>query len=217
MTVATGTPHFVWYLMRGSGLVSLVLLSITVALGVIGAQRWKSSRWPRLVTAGLHRNLSLLAVCFLGIHIVTATVDSFIGLSWIGVIVPFTSGYRPLWVGLGVLAFDLLAAVTATSLLRARIGFHAWRLIHWCTWLLWPLAVSHALGSGTDVFSAWGLAITGGCVGLVAVAAAWRLWPVRRPSTRVPVARAGSTPPLPRTTRPTTRLVMPLGGHRDTH
>ena len=116
MIAAAGTPAFVWYLMRGSGLVALVLLSVTVALGVVGVKRWGSTRWPRIVTAGLHRNVSLLAVCFLAVHIITAVVDNWIGLRWFGVVVPFQSTYRPIWVGMGALTLDLLIAVMATSL-----------------------------------------------------------------------------------------------------
>jgi predicted ferric reductase len=166
--------------MRGSGLVVLVLLSTTVALGVVGVRRWRSTRWPRLVTAGLHRNLALLSVSFLAVHIVTAVLDSWTGLRWIGVLIPFTSTYRAVWVGLGALAFDLLVAVVGTSLLRRRLSYGAWRAVHWCTWALWPLAFLHALGSGTDVGSPVGMAVCGVSAALVALAALWR-W--RRPTT----------------------------------
>ncbi|HEX4220497.1 MAG TPA: ferric reductase-like transmembrane domain-containing protein, partial [Acidimicrobiales bacterium] len=141
MIATASTPEFVWYLMRGSGLVALLLLSVTLALGVVAVKRWESTRWPRIVTAGLHRNVSLLAVCFLGVHILTALVDNWIGLSWFGVVIPFQSTYRPVWVGMGALALDLLIAVMATSLLRRRIGRRTWRLVHWSTWALWPVAL----------------------------------------------------------------------------
>jgi len=155
VTATAGTPAFVWYLMRGSGLVALVLLSVTVALGVVGVKRWGSTRWPRIVTAGLHRTVSLLAVCFLAVHIVTAVLDGWIGLSWFGAIIPFQSTYRPIWVGMGALTFDLLIAVMATSLLRRHLSHRTWRLVHWTTWLMWPLALVHALGSGSDIGSGW--------------------------------------------------------------
>lgn len=169
------TPLWVWYLMRGSGLVALLLLSGTVALGVVGKKRWSSPRWPRSVTAGLHRNLPLLAVVFLAVHISTAVLDSFVGLSWIGVVLPFISGYRPTWVGLGALAFDLFLAVMLTSLLRRRVGFRAWRAVHWTAWLLWPVALSHALGAGTDAFAPLGLSVCGVSTALVGAAVLWRL------------------------------------------
>jgi predicted ferric reductase len=177
MIAAAGTPAFVWYLMRGSGLVALALLSVTVALGVVGVKRWGSTHWPRIVTAGLHRNVSLLAVCFLAVHIITAVVDDWIGLSWFGVVIPFQSTYRPIWVGMGALTLDLVIAVMATSLLRRHISRRAWRLVHWTTWVLWPLALVHALGSGTDIGSGWALGVVVTCVAMVVVALVWRVRP----------------------------------------
>jgi predicted ferric reductase len=172
-----GTPTFVWYLMRGSGLVALVLLSLTVALGVVGVKRWGSTRWPRIVTAGLHRTVSLLAVCFLGVHIITAVIDGWIGLNWFGAVIPFQSTYRPIWVGMGALTFDLLIAVMATSLLRRHLSRRTWRLVHWTTWLMWPLALVHALGSGSDIGSGWALGIGVSCVAMVLLALVWRVRP----------------------------------------
>lgn len=195
MTATAGTPLFVWYLMRGSGLVALLLLSATLALGVLGVRRWSSPRWPRLVTANLHRSLSLLAVTFLGVHIATAVVDDWIGLRWFGVMVPFTSQYRPVWVGLGAVAFDLLVAVVATSLLRRRIGTRAWRLVHWATWILWPVALAHVLGSGTDAFAPLGLAVWLASTVVVVGAATWRLWlAVGRRGTSAPPQRSRPAP-----------------------
>jgi methionine sulfoxide reductase heme-binding subunit len=177
MMATAGTPAFVWYLMRGSGLVALVLLSVTLALGVVGVKRWGSTRWPRIVTTGLHRNVSLLAVCFLGVHILTALVDNWIGLSWFGVVIPFQSTYRPIWVGMGALALDLLIAVMATSLLRRHIGRRSWRLVHWSTWALWPVALAHVLGSGSDVGSGWALGMVVACAAMVLAAVVWRVRP----------------------------------------
>lgn len=172
------TPLWVWYLMRASGLVALLLLSASVALGVVGVARWRSVRWPRLVTAGLHRTLPLLAIAFLAVHVGTAAVDSFVGLHWVGVVLPFVSTYRPFWVGLGVLSGDLVLAVVATSLLRRHLGYRAWRAVHWGSWVLWPLALFHSLGSGsgTDARSPWDIAVTAVCLATVGAAAVWRLW-----------------------------------------
>lgn len=170
------TPLWVWYLMRASGLVALVLLSASVALGVVGVARWRSVRWPRLVTAGLHRTLPLLALVFLAVHVGTAIVDSFVGLHWVGVVLPFVSTYRPFWVGLGVLAGDLMLAVVATSLLRRHLGYPAWRAVHWATWVLWPLALFHSLGSGTDARTPWDIGVTAVCLATVGAAGLWRLW-----------------------------------------
>jgi predicted ferric reductase len=175
MLVALATPKFVWYLMRGSGFVALGLFTLTTLFGVLGISRWENARWPRFLTASLHRNVSLLALCFLAIHVMTALVDQWVGLGFIGAVVPFVSTYRPFWVGLGVLAADLLLAVVATSLLRRHIRYRAWRFVHWGAWLMWPLAVSHALGSGTDTTSGLGLVAVLCCVAAVGLAGVYRV------------------------------------------
>lgn len=201
MLIATETPRFVWYLMRGSGFVALLLFTLTVLLGIVGVTRVHSPRWPRLVTSELHRNLALTATCFLGLHILTALVDGWVGLGWIGALVPFHASYRPQWIGTGVVAFDILLAVVASSLLRRRIGARVWRLIHWGTWLMWPMAVLHALGSGTDSTRGWGLGIVLLCVGAVGAAAIWRIrFAVRRraePPRGRPPGRPNGAPLAP--------------------
>ena len=164
-----------WYLTRGTGLVSLLLLTASVVLGVVGVKRWASARWPRFVTAGLHRNVSLLAVAFLVVHIVTAVADSYVTITWLNAFVPFSGTYRPLWLGLGAVAGDLLLALILTSLARPFIGYRAWRAVHWAAYACWPVALLHALGTGTDANHGWGLALTVGSLAVVAAATAWRL------------------------------------------
>jgi hypothetical protein len=167
--IATG-PSPLWYLARGAGSVTLVLLSVTLALGISGALRWQPGRRiPRFIVDGLHRNLSLLAVVFLVLHILTSVLDPFAHMKLLDAVVPLTSSYRPLWVGLGALALDLLLALVLTSLVRRRLGLRAWRLVHWTAYACWPVAVLHGLGTGTDARSGWFEILTAVCVlGVVA-------------------------------------------------
>lgn len=169
------STQILWYTTRGAGAVSLVLLSAVVVLGILGATRFEARGWPRFLTVGFHRNLALVAVVFLALHIVTAIVDPFTSLG-LAALVPFGSSYRTLWLGLGAVAFELLLAIAVTSLLREWIGHSGWRLIHWLAYAAWPVAVAHGAGTGTDATSAWMLAIDAVCLGVVAGAVAWRLW-----------------------------------------
>jgi len=164
-----------WYTTRGAGAVSLVLLSAVVVLGVMSSLRFEIPSWPRFLTTGLHRNLSLTAVVFLALHIVTAVVDPFTHLGWLAAVVPFSSYYRTFWLGLGVIAFELLIAITVTSLVRGLIGLSAWRAIHWLSYASWPIAVLHGFGTGTDTLSTWMLAIDGVCIAAVAGSLAARV------------------------------------------
>jgi methionine sulfoxide reductase heme-binding subunit len=155
--------------------VSLVLLTAIVALGVGAHTSAGAPRVPRFATALLHRNLSLLVLVFLAIHIATSVLDPYAAISWTDALIPLRAGYRPLWLGLGAVAFDLLLALAATSLLRARLGLRAWRAVHWLAYACWPIALVHALGTGSDVRRSWLLWMAGLCVATVVAAAYWRL------------------------------------------
>lgn len=164
-----------WFATRGAGVVSLLLFTSVMVIGIVTSMRWQSRHWPRFLTAELHRSLALLSVVFLAVHIVTAIVDPFTHLGLEAALVPFASSYRPLWVGLGVLSIDLGLAVLVTSLLRARVGMRVWRAIHWLAYGSWPLAIVHSIGSGSDATAPWMLAIDGICIGAVLLAVGWRV------------------------------------------
>jgi DMSO/TMAO reductase YedYZ heme-binding membrane subunit len=169
--LAVAGPSAYWYLARATGMVSLVLLTASVVLGVLGPLRVSSPpRWPRFAVDTLHRDVSLLVVVLLAVHILTSVLDSFTSISLINSVIPFTGSYRPLWLGFGALSFDLMIALVVTSIFRRRLGYGAWRAIHWLAYASWPVAVLHGLGSGSDTKSWWALALTVACVAAVAVA-----------------------------------------------
>jgi sulfoxide reductase heme-binding subunit YedZ len=127
------------------------------------------------VTAGLHKNVSLLVVVFLAVHVATAVIDPFAPIRWLDAILPFGSAYRPLWLGFGAIGCDLLIALIATSLLRVRMGYARWRAVHWLAYACWPVAVVHGLGTGSDTRHPWALGIEAACLVLVAGATWWRI------------------------------------------
>ena len=160
-----------WYASRATGLVSLVLLTSTMVLGLLGAGRLTLAGWPRFAMTSLHRNLSLLGVCFIAVHVATAVIDPYAGLRWVDAVLPFASPYRAFWVGLGAVALDLVIAMIVTSLLRARIGLRTWRVVHMTAYACWPVAFVHGLGvGGADSHRVWVLAIDLVCLLAVAVA-----------------------------------------------
>jgi len=173
VTVAAST-RTLWYLSRGTGVVALLLLTAVLLLGVLGVARWRSELLPRFVVQGLHRNLTLLAVLFVAIHVLTTVADGFAPIHLLDAIVPFASPYRPIWLGLGTVAFDLLLALTLTSLLRVRIGAGTWRAVHWLAYASWPVSLVHSLGTGSDARVGWLQALAAGCTGGVALAVLWR-------------------------------------------
>jgi sulfoxide reductase heme-binding subunit YedZ len=173
-TAAVGGKAF-WFLTRASGLVTLILLTGTIVLGVVASIGWTTERWPRFLSQDVHRNVSLLCLVFLGVHVSTTVLDGYVPIGVVDVFVPFLSTYRPLYVGLGALGLDLLLAVLLTSALRHRIGYASWRFIHWLAYLCWPIALIHGLGSGTDTQLPVALAVEAACTLAVLAALAWRL------------------------------------------
>jgi len=164
-----------WYLMRATGIVSLVLFTLVTVLGIATAARLGPRRSPRFVTLGLHRSLSLLAVVFIGIHVTTAILDPYAHVSALAAIVPFTAHWRPLAVGLGTVSLDLVAALIVTSLLRRHLSLRVWRGVHLLAYVSWPVAVWHTIGAGSDWSAGWVRAIVAGCVAAVLVAVLYRL------------------------------------------
>ena len=180
-----------WYVTRSTAVIAFVLMTITFALGLAATQRALASpAWPRFATQQLHRNVSLLAFLFMVAHIITTLADSFVNVGWWSWIVPFVSGYRPQWVGLGTLAFDALVIVIVTSLLRDRMPLRLWRAVHWTSYAIWPLAFIHFIKTGTDAaHGRWGLYLAVGCLLVVGVAATARWLTPNQP--RGPVRSMG--------------------------
>jgi methionine sulfoxide reductase heme-binding subunit len=191
LAAGTSGPSPLWYATRATGVMALVLLTVTVALGITGVSRLSSPRWPRVITAGLHRNISLLVVAFVLVHVLTTVLDSYVSISPAAIVVPFVSSYRPVWLSLGTIAFDLILAVIITSLFRARLSYRAWRAVHLLAYASWPVALWHGLGTGTDSKLPWLLALDALCVLVVAAALLWRLQ-LMAPGTRRIVAMAAT-------------------------
>ncbi|HKD89623.1 MAG TPA: ferric reductase-like transmembrane domain-containing protein [Streptosporangiaceae bacterium] len=168
-------PSPLWYTARATGVVALILLTITVALGVAGTARLSTELLPAIVRSGLHRNVSLLVVAFIVVHVLSSVLDPFAGIKLTSAIVPFSSDYRPIWLSLGAIAFDMLLALIVTSLLRSRLSPGLWRGVHWFGYVCWPVALWHGLGTGTDSRLSWLLLLEAGCALVVAAAVAWRL------------------------------------------
>jgi len=143
------TNELLWFLSRATGIVSIVLMTVVLVLGMSLSGRRTPGSDTSTVLIATHRWLSLGMVAFLLTHIATAIAETYVSIDLISAVVPFSSAYRPFWVGLGTLAFDILVAVMVTSLLRHRLSPRAWRAVHWLTYALWPIALIHGFVLGT--------------------------------------------------------------------
>jgi DMSO/TMAO reductase YedYZ heme-binding membrane subunit len=164
-----------WYATRATGLMAMVLLSATTVLGILTANRVSARWWPGFAQQELHRRVSMIAMVFLGGHIATSILDSYVHIGWAAVVVPFASPYKRLWVTVGTIAFDLLLAIAVTSVLRHRIPPRLWRAVHWLAYLSWPVALAHGFGMGTDMHLGWVVDLSIGCIAAVVGAGAWRV------------------------------------------
>ncbi len=185
-----------WYATRASGIMALVLLTVTMVLGISTTSRARARHWPGFAQQEMHRRISILTMVFLGIHVLTSVLDTYVNIGWAAVVVPFTSEYSRFWVGVGAVGVDLVLAVFVSSLLRSRMSAGAWRALHWLAYLCWPVALAHTFGMGTDARETWVVGLGVVCVAAVAAALGWRLRATaRQASTRTAHAMAPGVPP----------------------
>ncbi len=164
-----------WYASRATGIVALLLLTAVLVLGILVNRQGRLPGLPRFAVTGIHRNLSLLSVAFIAVHVLTAVLDTFVSIPLAAGIVPFASGYERLWLGLGAISLDLMLAMIVTSLLRGRMNRLLWRAIHLLAYLSWPIAFAHSIGSSKDLQQGWMLVMAIGCALIIAAAVIWRL------------------------------------------
>jgi methionine sulfoxide reductase heme-binding subunit len=201
----SGTTAF-WYASRATGIVALLLLTVVLVFGILVNRQGRLPGLPRFAVTNLHRNLSLLAVAFIAVHVLTAVLDTYVSIPIASSVIPFSSGYERLWLGLGAISFDLMLAMIMTSLVRGRLNRTLWRAIHLLAYLCWPVALAHSIGSGRDLQHGWLLDLAIGCTLVVGAAVLWRLASAARQLPRAErvaalLARHDGAPREPRISR----------------
>lgn len=164
-----------WFLNRATGVVLLVLMTLSVVLGILSARSRVGRGTPGFVRGVVHRNVAVLSMAMLTVHVVSAVVDTYVDIRWWDAFVPWGGLYQPVWLGLGALALDLTVAIAITSALRTRMPRALWRVIHLASYPAWAIAMVHGLGIGTDRAAGWSLMVTGLCIAAVVVAGTVRV------------------------------------------
>jgi methionine sulfoxide reductase heme-binding subunit len=164
-----------WYSSRATGVVSLLLLTAVLLLGLLVTRQGRLPGLPRFAVTGLHRNLSLLAVAFVAVHVITAVVDGYVDIPILSAVVPLASPYERLWLGLGAVSFDLMLAVIVTSLLRRHLSRRVWRAIHLLAYVSWPVAWFHSVFSSGDLRRGLLFVLAIACAVAVIAAVGWRV------------------------------------------
>lgn len=147
-----------WFVSRALGAMALLLLSLVIVLGILhntSVVKNAELGLPRFVLVALHRNLSLLTVVFVALHVVTVIVTDYVHLRLVDVFVPGIAIFNPIAAALGTVATDLLIAIIVTSMLRQRISRRVWFWVHWTSYLCWPVAVVHAVLNVTPRGTTW--------------------------------------------------------------
>lgn len=207
MTGSPAGPYLWWLVSRASGIVALVLVSLTVLLGLAMAARVvRGRRKPSVLR--LHQHLTLVALAAIAGHGLALLGDQWLHPGPAGIAVPFVLPYRPLWTGMGIIAGYLAVLLGPSYHLRRRVGARTWRKLHRAIVLVWVLAAAHTLGSGSDSRTLWLRAI----VALPAVGVVYlltlRVLAPRRPG------RAGAGPETGPHRRPAAAGVHPAGRSR---
>ena len=164
-----------WYASRATGIVTLVLMTAVVVLGLVVTRQGRLPGLPRFAVTGLHRNLSLVAVVFVALHVLTAVTDSYVKIPLLAVVVPLSSSYERLAIGLGAVSVDITIAVIVTSLLRRHLSRRLWRAVHLLAYLSWPVAWLHSITASRDMLHSRISLIAIFCALVVVIAVGWRL------------------------------------------
>ena len=164
MIAATGIT---WYAARAGGMLAYLLLTASVAVGLLMSGRARLQRWPRFALEDVHRFLGILAGTFIVVHGGSLLLDHVVPFSLGRLLVPGAAAYRPVWVAFGVVAAELLAALALTNHYRKSLPNGLWRRLHMLNLAVWALALVHGLTAGTDASTTWALVLYAGSAWLV--------------------------------------------------
>ena len=177
MSGADPTEHVFWLASRAVGVVAMILLSASVALGLLLSGRTIRRPGAPAWLKHLHEATALTALVAIVAHGALLIGDDFLRPGVAGVVLPFHLAGQPVWTGVGVVAGWLAVLLGLSFYARRRIGVGVWRWLHRWTLAAYLLALAHALGSGSDSGSWWMLAVIGACVAPVIFALTLRLLP----------------------------------------
>lgn len=154
-----------WYMARAGGIMAYLLLWLGTCWGIMMSSKVIKGVVGTPVAYGLHEFLPLVGVVFAALHALVLLGDSYIDFAPWHLLVPFSGPYKPLWTGLGIIAFYLSVALIASFYARKIIGQKTWRALHYLTYLAFAIALIHGVMAGSDSGTAFMqavYAITGG-------------------------------------------------------
>jgi sulfoxide reductase heme-binding subunit YedZ len=181
------TEYGWWLASRASGVVALVLITVSVAIGLTMASKLVRARGAGPVMAKVHEHTALAGLIAIAVHGITLLGDKWLDPGIEGILVPFAIEYEPFFVGLGIVGGYLAAFLGLTFYMRRRIGAKLWRKAHRATVVVWALGIAHTIGAGTDAGAPWlreFMVLTG-----VPIVALFAVRTFRRPAPKPVAAR----------------------------
>lgn len=185
-----------WYLARAGGLTAYLLVTASVALGIVTSLKVVTPAWPRSAITEIHRYVTLVGLVFCGVHVGAILLDSEAGVGLVAALVPFASRWEPLGMALGVVGLELMVAIAFSTRIRDRIGYRTWRKLHYSAFAVFAMSLVHGLMTGTDTGSTLVALVYVLSVALILGLVVARVMESRAPSPR------GSAPRIVRVARP---------------
>jgi predicted ferric reductase len=138
------------------------------------SRRWHNHHWPRLVVHEAHRWATITLHLFIAVYVAVIILAPHIYFSLVDVTVPFASDYHPVWLSLGIISTEVAVTVGASLLVRERIGYRIWHMLHGLAYLVFVAALLHGLGMGADADAVWVIVLYGVSSCAVVAAQIWR-------------------------------------------
>ncbi len=147
---ATADLTMAWFISRGTGIAAYLLITSSMIYGLMITTKTANGAVPAPVTFSMHEFISWLGLVLGFAHAVALMWDGYINYGPANILVPFNSEYRPIWVGIGQIAFYISALVLASFYAKKLIGHKTWRLIHYVSFITFLMLTLHGVQAGTD-------------------------------------------------------------------
>jgi hypothetical protein len=139
-----------WYIARGSGFALYLLSWFLVVSGLGMTTKLLATTGNRAVALSLHTFAFHLWYGLLALHVLSIAVDPAVRFGLVELVVPFASGWREPWTGLGIVAAQLGILAGSSAAVRRVLGYRAWKAVHWLSLPMFALGLLHGLLAGTD-------------------------------------------------------------------
>jgi methionine sulfoxide reductase heme-binding subunit len=140
-----------WNLIRAAGIGAYLMLWASVAWGLVSTTSVFGRKIPKATTIALHQAFSTSGLILLAAHLVFIMRDTFVRFTWLDLVLPMHSSFKPLGVAFGIGAmFVMILGVLSTSWGRKLIGTKWWRRAHSLSVPAFSLALVHGLMAGSD-------------------------------------------------------------------